>query len=258
MNSAVGAPPRPLVSVIVPFFKSEDTVAACAEGLLTQQLDGPYEILFVNNRSPDGSAVILEGYDGLTVLQEDEPGAYAARNTGLRHARAPIIAFTDADCVPDADWLQNILDCMADPQIGALMGHCRYPDSSSWPLRLLARYENAKTEYVLGHPDPGHRFGYCNNMAVRAAVFQDLGPFLTWQRAADSELIHRLTVGWPDSKILFHPAMRINHLEFRQGKQRAERLRLYSQTNAQILTFKELSVGQRIGILLRAMLRSPA
>ena len=53
----------------------------------------------------DGSPAIAGGFDGIEVLAEAKTGAYAARNTGIRAASAPIIALTDADCVVEPGWL---------------------------------------------------------------------------------------------------------------------------------------------------------
>ena len=241
---------RPCVSVVVPFYNSERTLAACIESLLAQENVGDdYEILLIDNRSEDTSATIAGNYSGVTVLTESTPGAYAARNTGIREAAAPVIAMTDADCVVDPDWLRSILDGLRDPQTAVLVGHCRYPASSSLTLRLLGAYENAKTEYVIDHCDPAHHFAYCNNMAVRASVFTELGLFEEWQRAADSELVHRLAARRPDLKLAYEPAMRITHLEFVRARERARRLRLYTTTNSQIADFSELGVRQRLGVL---------
>jgi len=242
---------------VVPFFNSERTMQACSESLLAQEdVGGPYEILMVDNRSTDASASIAGRYPGLTFLDEPAPGAYAARNAGIRRATAPVIAFTDADCVADPGWLRSVLDGMEDPRTAILVGHCRYPAGASLALRLLGAYENAKAEYVIGRCDPAHHFAHCNNMAVRAAVFDELGPFEAWERAADSELVHRLAARRPDLRLVYRRSMRITHLEFVRGRARARRLRLYTHTNARIPTFRELGVAQRLGVLVQMLTRS--
>ena len=245
----------PSVSVVVPFFNSEATIAACIESLLAQEdVGGRYEIILIDNRAADASASIVGRYPDLIVLDEQTPGAYAARNTGIERASAPVIAFTDADCVTDSDWLRSILDGMRDARTAVLLGHCRYPAEASRTLRWLGAYENAKTEYVIHHCPAAHHFAYCNNMAVRASVFEEVGLFKTWQRAADSEFVHRLAARRPDLKLTYRQAMRITHLEFDRGRERARRLKLYQGTNSKIATFRELSLRQRLGVL-RHLLR---
>ena len=210
---------------------------------------GAYEILLIDNGAEDESPSIAARYEGqVELLAEPKPGAYAARNTGIRRARGSIIALTDADCVADPDWLHAIRTGLEDPRMAALVGHCRYPRDASLALRVLGAYENAKTEFVLTRCPSANHFAYANNMAVRAGVFEELGPFREWRRAADSELVHRLAARRPDLRFAFHPAMRVAHHEFRRGADRARRLSLYTETNAQIETFRELRLGQRLGI----------
>ncbi len=251
-------PPAPAVSIVVPFFNSEATLGRCIESLLAQEdIGAPYEILLVDNRSPDASPAIAQGYaDGghLRLLSEATAGAYAARNTGIRQASAPLIALTDADCAVDRDWLRAIVDGMANPNTAVLVGHCRYPADASLALRLLGAYENAKSRYVIEGCPPANHFAYANNMAVRRSVFTELGPFETWPRAADSELVHRLAARRPDLRLRYHPGLRITHLEFVRGRHRAQRLKLYQSTNAQIATFRELSPWQRLAVIASLLL----
>ncbi len=244
----------PCISVVVPFFNSESHIASCIDSLLGQEdIGGAFEIILINNRSADGSAAVVAGYEQLVVLEEATPGAYAARNTGLGSARAPLIAFTDADCVVDRHWLRSIRQGMENSKVAILLGHCRYPAEASLALRMLGAYENAKTQYVANHCARAHHFAYANNMAVRASVFHELGPFKEWKRAADSELVHRLAARRPDLGLAFRPSMQVTHMEFLQARQRAGRLSLYTQTNSKIETFRELGLGQRLGLLLHLL-----
>jgi glycosyltransferase involved in cell wall biosynthesis len=247
---------RPAIAVVVPFFQSGQHIRACIESLLHQVgVEGELEIIFVDNGSTDQSAAIVAGYQSLTLLRETTPGAYAARNTGISRATAPIIAFTDADCVVDRDWVRAIQDGLRSPSTAVLIGHCRYPPNASVALRLLGAYENAKADYVTRRGRPTQRYAYANNMAVRASVFEQLGPFKTWARAGDSELVHRLASGRSDLRVVYSDAVRVTHLEFVSARARAGRLALYSHTNSQIATFEELGVRHRLGIAAHLLCR---
>jgi glycosyltransferase involved in cell wall biosynthesis len=246
----------PRISVVVPFFNRQRFLGACVEALLSQDaVGGSVEIILVDNASTDDSAAAIRRHPQLTLLREETPGAYAARNTGIRSARAPIIAFTDADCVADRDWLKTVCDAMRDPAVGILIGDCRYPAGASLALRLLGAYENAKADYVVNYCAPAYHFAYANNMAVRTCVFEELGPFREWERAADSELVHRLASRRPDLRLAYRPSMRVTHLEFLRARDRLRRLSLYTQTNSQIETFRELGLGERVGVLRHLMRR---
>lgn len=252
----------PAISVVVPFFASEEHLEECLVSLLraAEALDEPVELIFVDNVSPDGSAALIQHYlerdaevqAEVRLLREETPGAYPARNAALRVAGASVIAFTDADCAVDPGWLASIREGMEDPEVGVLLGDVRYPPNASWALRRLAAYENAKTRYVLELPSSYH-FAYANNMAVRASVFDEIGYFEEWQRAGDTEWVHRLAAQRPDLRVAFEPTMSVTHLEFRSARRRARRLSLYTTTNSKIPSFRELSTRQRLALLWRML-----
>ena len=244
----------PAISVVVPFFESERYIASSIESLLEQRdVAGGYEVLLINNRSTDSSQEIVERYPELVVLYEETPGAYAARNTGIRAAKGQILAFTDADCVVADDWLRSVQQSMQDPEVAVVIGKCRFPKRSSLALRALGAYENAKADYVINRCGRDQHFAYANNMAVRASIFDELGLFREWQRAGDSELVHRLAAKRPDLRLAYNPKMRMTHLEFLKARARLQRLLLYSKTNTQIESFRELESTSRMGILLRLL-----
>jgi glycosyltransferase involved in cell wall biosynthesis len=191
----------------------------------------------------------------VTVLEEPAPGAYAARNRGITKARAPLIGFTDADCVVADDWLQSLQDGMRDPEVAILLGHCQYPPQASLALRALAAYENAKADYVINHCSAAHRFAYANNMAVRTSVFDEIGAFKEWRRAADSELVHRLASRRPDLRVAYLASMRVTHMEFLHAWKRIRRLSLYTRTNSKIESFLELGIQERVGLLWHMLRR---
>jgi len=241
----------PSISVVVPFFGRERSIRACIESLLAQvPIDGRAEIILVDNNSTDRSATIAAEYDDVVLLRESRPGAYAARNTGIRASAGSIVAFTDADCVADRNWLQAIERRTRAPSTQIVIGHCRYPRSASTALRLLGAYENAKADYVIRRGPASRWFAYANNMAVRASVFDRLGPFQEWDRAADSELVHRLAAAEPEFRLEYDAAMRVVHTEFTTMRGRARRLARYKRTNARIDTFRELTLRQRLAIAL--------
>jgi glycosyltransferase involved in cell wall biosynthesis len=248
--------PSSAISVVVPFFNSEQHIGSCIESLLDQRgVDGSYELIFVNNGSTDASASIVEQATEIISLSEATPGAYAARNTGIREATAPVVAFTDADCRVDRDWLRSIQSAMQEPSVAAVVGHVRYPPRASWVLHMLSAYENAKIDYVLGQCEPDRHFAYANNMAVRAAVLEELGGFKEWERAADTELVHRLAAHHPDLRTIYRRSMRVTHLEFVSAWERLRRLRLYANTNSQVDSFQELTFAQRVAAIGRVFRR---
>lgn len=94
------------VSVVIPAYNSENTLAACIESALGQTLR-PYEILVINDGSSDKTAEVARIYGSKIIYREQEnQGQGAARNTGLEIASGDFVAFLDADDY----WLDGFLE----------------------------------------------------------------------------------------------------------------------------------------------------
>jgi glycosyltransferase involved in cell wall biosynthesis len=97
---------------------------ALIDALLAQQTAGvSCEVLIVDNASTDSTREIVAAYTDprLQYLFEPRRGASNARNTGVQHARADIIAFVDDDVVPDPDWVCRIKQTMdAHPDVDCI------------------------------------------------------------------------------------------------------------------------------------------
>jgi hypothetical protein len=89
----------PLVSVIIPAYRSAQYIRATLDSVLEQTFKG-YEIIVVNDGSPDSQELekALEPYcDRITYLRQANQGPGGARNTGILAARGRYIALLDAD-----------------------------------------------------------------------------------------------------------------------------------------------------------------
>jgi hypothetical protein len=97
--------------VIVPVLDAASELPGLTEALSRQSLSArEVEILYVDNGSRDGSAAWIKRHlppHGRLLASPTARNAYAARNIGVGQARGSVLAFTDADCRPDADWLER-------------------------------------------------------------------------------------------------------------------------------------------------------
>lgn len=101
---------NPTVSVIIPAYNAEKTVAAAIDSLLAQTVP-PNQILVIDDGSPDDIATPLLPYgDKVTLLRKPNGGAASARNMGLDHATCDMITFLDADDYWEPEKLERQLD----------------------------------------------------------------------------------------------------------------------------------------------------
>jgi glycosyltransferase involved in cell wall biosynthesis len=111
-----------LVSVIIPTYRDTERLLICLKALEGQSIGSDqFEVIVVNNDPSEKLELSMKG--NLVVLQESVKSSYSARNMGIKNAKADILAFTDADCIPDKDWLHVGLSKFdADPQIMRIGG----------------------------------------------------------------------------------------------------------------------------------------
>src|SRR5258708_17999800 len=89
----------PMVSVIRPAYNVAPFIGEALDSVLAQTFTD-YEIIVINDGSPDSEKLehVLEPYwRGIIYLKQENRGAGAARNAGLKAARGKFVAFLDAD-----------------------------------------------------------------------------------------------------------------------------------------------------------------
>jgi glycosyltransferase involved in cell wall biosynthesis len=169
------ANPLPKISIIVPVYNGEATIRTCVEALLG--LDYPrdrFEVCIVDNKSVDGTRRIVEGYP-VTLLQEAAvQSSYAARNLGIAHASGDVLAFTDADCVPERGWLRAIVSAIEPSDVGGVAGAIEAFRADSavekYQARRAIRADRAYKHKVLP-------FAQTANAAYKREVFEKIGLF---------------------------------------------------------------------------------
>src|ERR1044071_765056 len=102
------------VSAVISTYNRCEMLPSALDNLLRQESEGvKYEVIIVDNNSTDGTRQVVEsfieqGHDNLRYVFEPCQGVSHARNTGIAHARAPIIAFADDDVTVSRNWIATI------------------------------------------------------------------------------------------------------------------------------------------------------
>jgi glycosyltransferase involved in cell wall biosynthesis len=217
----------PTLSVVVPVYNGAETISMCLESLLNQTYPAEkYEIIVVENGSTDGTGQVVKRYP-VRLFQSKERGPASARNLGVAESRADIIAFTDADCVADPNWLSELVRPYADPEVGGVCGAIlayEHPDRTL--VELFSDKHSPLVNYISGE----HEFFphlYTANASYRHCLLRDIGGFnprlLT---AEDVDLAWRLQLE-KKIKVCYVPEAIIYHRHRTTGTDLARLYRHY-------------------------------
>ena len=100
------------LSIIIPIYNKAEYISECLNGVFAQTLKD-IEIICIDDGSTDGSAEIIsefaENDERIRLIKQNNRGAGAARNAGIKVAKGEYIAFLDADdYYPSNDTLARI------------------------------------------------------------------------------------------------------------------------------------------------------
>ena len=98
---------RVRVSVVIPARDAEAMIGRTVAAVRAQELDDDFEVVVVDDGSSDATARVARDAGARVVSNATPLGPADARNAGVAATTAPLIAFTDADCVPAAGWLRS-------------------------------------------------------------------------------------------------------------------------------------------------------
>jgi cellulose synthase/poly-beta-1,6-N-acetylglucosamine synthase-like glycosyltransferase len=131
----------PSVSVIVPAYNAENTISTCLEHLSNQSYPkASYEIIVVDDGSTDSTCDLIKKFN-VKYRGQANQGPASARNTGVRESVGDIILFTDSDCIPELNWIEEMVAPFQDSDIAGVKGAYRTKQKE-----LTARFAQAEFE----------------------------------------------------------------------------------------------------------------
>ncbi len=181
------------VSVVIPIYNGEKDLPELIECLRSQTYSADQvEYLLVDNNSSDRSSSIIQAAaesKEITIrpLAENQiQSSYAARNAGIRAANSEILAFTDGDCRPQPEWLENLIQPFYDSNVGLVVGEILALPGDSLLEKYADQQETLSQKHTLAHPFCP--YGQTANLAIRKQAFVEVGlfrPYLTTGGDAD-------------------------------------------------------------------------
>lgn len=153
----------PKYTFIIPVYKAEQYLDECMSSILNQTYSD-YEVLLVDDESPDNSGVMCDAYaekhDHVRAIHQKNGGASVARNTGIKNATGDYVIFLDSDDFwDDVNGLKKI-DELFQPGVDAVCYASRtfyfesgtsVDDRYDYPAELNTMAPEACLKYLVEH-----------------------------------------------------------------------------------------------------------
>lgn len=202
------------ISVVIPAYNAEKTIARAVDSVLAQTRPAD-EIIVIDDGSKDHTADIVQSYgDQVVFIQQENAGVSVARNKGIEHAAADWIAFLDAD----DEWLPEKLKLQSEhlernPDLKWTYSNFYrkehsegYPMASQNPDGFLNRLENGEVARDYFEIDPRGANAWTSTLLVHQSVFDKVGRFVPdMKRGQDNDLWYRIAYQFPSVGYLARP-----------------------------------------------------
>lgn len=198
------------ISVVIPCYNDETTLAMCVESVRRQSLAAA-EIIVVDDCSTDGSLRVAESLGVTVVRPERNGGPSVARNLGAERASGKYLFFLDSDVALDPGSLASVVDHLA--HTAATGAICGVLDSES----LLDDHPLQRYRAIQLHAWPSEEESSLAGLhsaifAIRTDVFRQVGGFDAELRVTEEQdLGHRLRGAGYDIRVTRTIRGRHNH-----------------------------------------------
>lgn len=256
----MSAPAEPAISVLVCTRNRPHGIRLCIDSILASPL-AEMELLVIDQSTDEATFERLAPIADprLRLFRTPTKGLSRARNIGILASRAPLILFTDDDCIAEPSWVGEVLaEFRARPDVDAVYGRVKPYGPAPGPAticptvidddqpRLVERLR-ASTHEALGHG---------NNMAFRRACFLRHGLYQEWLGAGtpmkggeDTDFTFRLL--FRGARVCYTPRPLVYHDNWMPIEKSNAQLFGYKVSAAVVFTrFVLRGSGAALGVLL--------
>ena len=177
----------PRASIVIPVFGAFTHTLACLRAIAAHPPVADFEVIVVDDASPDDSLAKLRAIDGLRVHARKANGGFiAACNDGAGLARGEVLVFLNNDTVPQPGWLDALLATFdAHPDAGLVGAKLLYPDGRLQEAGGVVFADGSGWNYGRFDDPANCRFAYLRDadyvsgaaIAIPRALFERLGGF---------------------------------------------------------------------------------
>lgn len=222
--AAVPTSAMPVVSVIIPVHGKLDWTLTCLRSIAHHGAEAPFEVIVVDDASPDETFDVLSGIPGVRVLRNTQNlGFVGSCNAGAKAAKSPLLFFLNNDTQVLPGWLDTLLQTYHDERHAGIVGsRLIYPDGrlqeagcivfsdgESWNVGRFERREDPRflyrrdTDYVSGAA-----------LLIDHALFDQVGGFdIRYAPAYCEDMDLAFAVRAAGRRVIYEPASEIVHCE---------------------------------------------
>ncbi|OOG55555.1 glycosyltransferase [Rhodanobacter sp. C03] len=214
----------PRVSVVIPVHGKLPYTLACLRSIAHHGAEAAFEIIVVDDLSPDESATTLTQITGLRLLSNTENlGFIGSCNAGAAIARGAFVLFLNNDTQVTPGWLDRLLDCFAEESGCGIAGsRLAYPDGrlqeaggivyadgEAW---TYGRFEKRNDPRFLYRRDVDYVSGAA--LMIDTALFRAIGGFDTrYAPAYCEDMDLAFAVRAAGRRVIYQPASLVVHCE---------------------------------------------
>lgn len=244
------------LSVVICSLNGAAGVDRCLTALAAQK-DVDLQVIVVDDGSTDDTSEVAREHGVAVLRHETNRGLSAARNTGIRAAVAPIVAFLDDDCEPEPEWARELVDAYEEGVIGVggpivpiapegFMLNFLQRNNPLTPLEMnLAHSEKLLYRlylYVLRQWAPGNRLDKRDvymlvgaNMSFRRALIAEVGFDERFRFGGDDlDVALQLRRRFPAGRLVVTPDAVVRHHFKPSLRDTLRRARSYGRGGARI------------------------
>lgn len=202
------------VSVILPVYNVEPYLRQCMDSIVGQTLE-EIEIICIDDGSSDNSLNILKEYQQkdsrVRVIEQQNAGAGAARNAGMRVASGQYLSFLDSDDFFEPDMLEKAYACA----------------------------EHYTADFIVFHSDQFHmdKQEYVDVPWVLRK--QEIPPYMPFSHRQLTDNVFKVFVGWAWDKLYRRSFVEAHHLQFQEQR----------TSNDLLFVFSALVLAKKIAVV---------
>jgi glycosyltransferase involved in cell wall biosynthesis len=195
------------VSVIIASYNSIETIESCLKSLEEQTATGSFEVIVVDS-STDGTGELVERRFPRAKVYRFQQRKFCgdARNIGICVAKGKIIAFIDADCQAEQNWIEEILKAheLPYPAIGGAIANANPESYVGW-----AAYFCEFSQWMPGTQPKWLDDIAGANMSYKKPLFDEYGEFIEGTYCSDTDFHWR--IGRDGHRLRFVPSILVSH-----------------------------------------------